>query len=306
MPRYLCPILAACLFALPAAAQDADSTDTPVDESNNKTSFSLAFNTDWIGTGDFDTSPGDVSIARLGARLGVRHEMSKQLALRFMGSVEYSAYDFSGATGLVTGTSDPYDNITISTIGFGADYTPDAKNAWFATGFVRSSGEAGADFGDTIAGGANFGYRRQINDKLALGIALSAVTQLEDDVYVIPIPIIDWTIDDQWHLLTTTEGNLQLRYTHSDTWAFGLEGGFERREYRLDKNGPLPSGVIIDERIPIIAFATFTPNPNFVVTGRLGSHIWANFEFDNSAGNQVSEDDVGAALAAGLDLTIRF
>jgi hypothetical protein len=310
VPKYLCPILAACLFALPAAAQDAESTDTPTDqpieEDHNKTSFSLTFNTEWIGTADFDASPGDVSVARLGARFGVRHELTKQLALRFMGSVEYSAYDFSGATGLVTGSSDPYDNITISTLSLGADYSPDETNAWFATGFVRSSGEAGADFGDTIVGGLDIGYRRQINDKLALGIAISAVSELEGDIYAIPIPIIDWQIADKWRLLTIASGALQIRYTHSDTWAFGVEGGYERREYRLDKNGPLPSGVVDERRIPIIAFATYTPNPNFVVTGRLGSHIWAEYEFENSAGNQVSNDETGAAISAGLDLTIRF
>lgn len=305
-PRDLLFALAIGSMTLGAQAQDDPATEAAAEDPLAKTSFSLTFNTEWIGTADFDVSPGDVSVTRLGAQFGVRHPINQKLALRFGASVEHSVYDFSGATGLVAGTGDPYDDVTISTINLGGEYSPDEVNTWFFGGFVRSAGESGAEFDDTISGGALLGFRHAFSDRFVLGVGAAVGTELEDDVYIVPFPIIQWKIDDRWTLASGERAGLALSYKASDAWTLGLEGGYERREYRLDDNGPLPSGVVDERRVPIAFFATFTPGANFIITGRVGAHFLNEFEFQNATGATLIEDDTEAALGVGLDLTIRF
>jgi hypothetical protein len=298
-------VLAASAFAqeeIPAAEAEAEAGAAEPE----KTTFALTFSGDWIGSADFDETAGDVSISRLGADFGVRHAINPRLALRFGAGVEHSVYDFSGATGLVSGTADPYNDVTITVLSLGGEYTPSQTDAWFFGGFVRSAGEGGSDFGDTISGGVTGGYRHAFSESFALGVGAAVGTELEGDVYVIPFPIIDWRINDRWRLGTGERAGLVLSYKASDRWTLGAEGGYERREYRLDENGPLPSGVVDERRVPVAAFATFSASENFVVTGRVGTHLLTNFEFENAAGNKISEDDAEAAIGFGVDLTVRF
>jgi len=293
-------------FALAAHAQDEPAADAPAKDALAKTSFSLTFNTDWVGSADFDTSPGDVSVTRLGAQFGVRHPVNQKLTLRFAAGVEHSLYDFSGATGLVAGTSDPYDDVTITTLTIGGEYATNETDAWFFGGFVRSAGESGATFDDTISGGALIGYQHAFSDRFTLGVGAAVGTELEGDVYIVPFPVIKWNINDRWTLASGERAGMALSYKASDAWTLGVEGGYERREYRLDDNGPLPSGVVDERRVPIAFFATFTPGPNFIITGRVGASLLNEFEFQNASGVTLVEDDTEAALGFGLDLTIRF
>ncbi len=304
--RTQCALLAFGLLTAPALAQDASESAVESEASPPKTGFSLRFDTEWIGSADLDTGPGDVSVTRLGASFGIRHIVNPRLALRFGASVEHSQYDFSGATGLVAGTADPFDDITITTVSVGGEYASSETDAWIFGVFVRSAGESGADFGDTIDGGIMLGYRHTFSETFSLGAAVNVGTELEDDIYAIPIVIIDWQINDKWRLATTEQARVQLRYEHADAWAFGVEGGYERREFRLDQSGPLPHGVVDERRIPLAAFATYTASPNFIITGRIGTSVWSEFEFSNSRGNFVSEDELAASLALGLSLTVRF
>lgn len=298
-------VLAFVTGAASAQAEDENTVqETTLDQP--KTAFSLTFDTEWHGTADFDTGPGDISITRLGAAFGVRHSINQRLALRFGASVEHSVYDFSGATGFVMGTADPFDDVTISTISLGLEYAPNEADAWFVGGFVRSSGESGSDFGDTINGGVRLGYQRVFNDTFSLGAGVALGTELEGDLYAIPLIIVDWKIAEKWRLLTSERAAIQLRYQHSDTWTFGLEGGYERREFRLDESGPLPSGVVDERRIPFALFATYTASPNFIITGRVGTSLWTELEFSDRRGNKISDDELDAVLGLGVAVTLRF
>lgn len=303
--------LALALTIAPVLAQDvppAGPTGTEAAEAAPapNTSFALTFSGEWIGSADFDTSPGDVSITRLGANFGVRHPLNPRLALRFGAGVEHSVYDFSGATGLVAATDDPYDDVTISTLSLGGEYAPNDRNTWFFGGFVRSAGESGADFDDSISGGVLGGFRHAFSKDFSLGVGASVGTELEGDLYVVPFPMVEWQINERWRLASGDRAQLVLSFEASDAWTLGVRGGYERREYRLDDNGPLPSGVVDESRVPIALFVTYTASPNFIITGRVGTHLLNEFEFKNSADNRVSDDETDAALGVGIDLTVRF
>jgi hypothetical protein len=287
-------------------ADSASDAAAAVAAPSPRTTASLTFGGQFVGEADFDDSPGDLSITRLSANLGVRHTLTDHAALRFGFGIEHSHYDFSNATGLIAGTDDPFDDVLIARLSAGADFKIDDTHAWFVSGSATSSGEGSADFDDTITASGMVGYTHTFGDKLTLGAAVIVSTRLEDDVLVIPVPIVRWKLADQWTLATGEGANVRLTYQPTQAWAFGAEGGWERREFRLDDDGPQPSGIALDSRIPIGVFARFTPNRNIVIAGRVGAHVGSNIEISNSRGRKISDDDLDAAIYGGLDLTLRF
>lgn len=287
-------------------AQDVDSAEGGEPDALSKTRFSLTFGGTWIGKTDLDASPGEVGIARVGTRLGVSHKLSDTIGLSFGVGAEHSVYDFDSASGLVAGTSDPFDDATIVTISLGAQIQSGERNAWFVTGLVRSAGESGAPFDDTITGGGIVGFQHRFSESLTLGIGVVVESRLEDDAYVIPVPVIHWQINERWSLETGEEANLRLAYAPSDRWSFGAEVAWERREFRLDDQGPLPSGVAEERSIPLGVFARFTPNANIVLDARVGSTFGGELKLNSAAGVRVAKDDIDPAIFAGLNFIVRF
>lgn len=296
------------VLVAPCIAQQA--AEQPADEQAraalSKTGFSLEVAGRWIGKSDLDASPGEVGVARVSTRLGVRHQLSDKVGLTFAAELEHSVYDFDNATGLIAGTSNPFDDATIATLSLGAQVRVSEQNAWFVTGFVRSAGESGADFNDTITGGGIVGFQRTFSKDLTLGIGVLASSELEGDVYIIPVPMVRWQIAERWSLATGQGADVRLAFAPSERWAFGLEAAWDRREFRLDDRGPLPSGVVDERHIPVGLFARFTPNANFSLDAHLGTQLGSEIEIENRNGNQVGQDDIDPALYAGLDLSIRF
>ncbi|MCL4220312.1 MAG: hypothetical protein KJZ65_02970 [Phycisphaerales bacterium] len=296
------------LLSLAAAASGQDSS--PVQNAETKplanTSFSLSFGGTWIGEADLDESPGSLGIARAAARFGVGHKLSEMISLHFGADLDYSVYDFSDATGLVAGTDDPFDDATTVTLSLGADFKSGERNTWFVTGFARSAGESGAEFDKTITGGGIVGFSHSFSDDFTLGIGVLVSSELEDDVYVIPVPIIRWNINERWSLNSGDRANVQLAYAPSDRWTIGAEVSWDRRRFRLDDEGPLPSGVVEERHVPVGVFAVFTPNPNIELAARVGAHLGSEIKIDDDNGDRVGKDDLESALYAGFDVRFRF
>lgn len=268
--------------------------------------FSAGVGAVWIGAADLDTSPGELTISRVAAHIAAGFKVSEtaDIAIRF--DTEFSSYDFDNATGLIPGTSEPFDDARTLTI------TPIYRDfhengwAWFVGGRIQSAGESGADFSDTLTGGGLGGASYQVTSSLRLGAGISISDNLaEDDVFVLPFPIIQWDITGDLRLETAGRGARLAYQIHKD-WSLALEAGFERREYRLDDNGPLPGGAVIDQSFPIALAATFRPDPRFELVGRVGSHVFADLEFYNAAGNEIADDERDPALFAGFELQVRF
>lgn len=308
MPHPALTRVVALLGAVAASclAQESEPVEPADDAALSKTSFSLSFGGVWIGKSDLDASPGEVGIARVGTRLGVSHELSEKVALTFGAELEHSVYDFDGATGLVAGSSDPFDDATIATLSLGARFRAGQSNTWSVTGFVRSAGESGADFNDTLTGGGIVGFAHEFSDDLTLGVGVVASSELEGDVYIVPFPIIRWRFAEGWTLSNGGGAGLELACEINDKWTLGAEAGWDRREFRLDDTGALPSGVVEERHVPVGLFARFVPNANITLDARVGANAWSQLDIDNSAGVRVAEDDIDPAIYAGLDLTVHF
>ena len=100
--------------------------------------------------------------------------------------------------------------------------------------------------------------------------------------------------------------DLPMEYAPSETWAFGAELAWERHEFRLDDQGPLPSGVVEERHVPVGVFARFSPNANIAIEANVGANTFSNLQIDSQAGVRVADEDIDPAIYAGFGVRVRF
>lgn len=183
----------------------------------------------------------------------------------------------------------------------------EGKWSYLFAGGVISSGEDGADFGDTLDFLGTAGFRYQYNDRLSLGLGVLVRTQLEDDALVIPVPQIRYQISDKW-VLESERAGLELRYEANEQITYGLAGEYLSSTFRLnDMHAALVSeGVATHRRVPVSIFADFTPSEQIQIRARVGTSLAGNIEFLDASGNDITDQDIDPAIFGSLNVSFRF
>ncbi|MDQ7013339.1 MAG: DUF6268 family outer membrane beta-barrel protein [Planctomycetota bacterium] len=295
------PMLA--IACVPSLILPALCAAQPLDDALAKVSFSLRSRASFATETDLDTT-GTVSVARLGPTLSARYAENETWFVDVAVGAEFSFYDFEGATGIVS-TGDPAGDFAKYFLN--ARYTAQANDNWwwFVGGEASWAGEDSENLGDGFIGRASVGATYAVNDTLRIGLGVAVRSRLEDDPIVYPLPIIHWQISEQWTLATADDG-LRLSYKAWDDWTFFASAGWEAREYRLNDTGPIPEGVMRDDRIPVMLGAIWTPGEHFEIEATVGAAAWSRYEFLDSTGATIAEPDGDAALMAGLSARVRF
>lgn len=296
--------IAAALSPL-ASAQSEPAEEAIADQRPPSVTITLRTSASYRFESEFDSGSSDVSVARVGAGVDAGFLVGDRSRLSLSLGTEHSFYDFSPMGVLVPGGVDPFD--TIHDYSVGARFSTRLNDRWSGVlgASVRSSGESSTSFDDTITYSGLVGASYQVNERLSIGAAVVVSSRLEDDVTVFPVPTITWDIDDRWRLESKNAG-LLLSYKASETLRVGLEGSFERREFRLDDTGPLPSGVVRERRLPVGVWTQWAPAPNVTLEGSLGADVYVEFESLTSAGVKLADDETDPSVYAGLTLSVRF
>lgn len=283
-----------------AAQPPPEPTEAP-----RRITYSARLGGDLGFSADLDDA-GDVTISRARAGFSVNIPAGDRGTMSVGYDYEISGYDFDGATGIIPGTSDPWN--TVHTHGLSATYFRRASLRWFwlVGGNVAWSGEEGADFADAMTAGGFGAAQFAVTEKLLVGLGLGVRSRLEDSVAVYPVILVDWTINE--HLKLTNEGRpgLTLAWAPDQTLSFDITGSYELRDFRLDESGPLPSGVAREYRLPVSLGVTWTPTPMFTFGGRVGVHLMQRFEANDADGDEVGADDSSPQPFIGLEGRIRF
>ena len=264
---------------------------------------------EFTGSADFNGRDGDVSITRAGAQFGPAFRVTDNadFALRF--ETEWSFYDFEDSAGVIGGPlqdDEPLEDAQLLAVSPVINVENPGGWSWFAGGRFQSSGETDADFSDTLTGGGFGGAMYPITENLRIGGGIAVTSELSGDgVFITPLPLFEWRITDRLSLGTSERG-VRLAYQPSFGWEFAIEGTIERREYRLDDDGDLPDGAVIDRVAPVVFAVSYKPHPRFNVTGRVGSVVWGEFEFFDEDGSKVSDVERDPAIFGGLELKLRF
>lgn len=298
-------VLAAGTLTAPAIAQDAEPTAQP--NVLDRTAFVFNATAGYTGSADLDV--GDVSIARLDTSLSTQTRLNDTNALSLRFGSEFSFYDFAdtGPFGVGGGmdTGARYDA--------GLVFSSQVDETWgyFIGGSVTASPGEGASWDDSVTAGGFGGFSYQVNDSLRLGAGIGVSSRLEDDVRVIPVPTIEWQINEQWNLHTANRAlnirGLELSYDANDWLTLFALGGWASREYRLDDDsGPSPDGVLRDERVPLYLGATMKASEKITIDFGVGGSVWSQFELLDASGNEIADSDADPALGGWIGATIRF
>lgn len=308
-------------LAAPAAAQE-DTSEPPVEERAGdaggaeaavadapRWSLSLEAGAGYIAEGDLDRGPGDLDIFFASAGVTVGYAIDRTSRISLITAGEYWSYDFDGATGLVAGTSEPFDDLYVARVG--ALYLKRIDDNWSVVlgGHVQSAGEDGSDFSDTVTVAGIAGFRYAFSESLSVGLSLLVSSRLEDDVLVIPIPTVDWRIDERWRLASETQIDsvlYVLSYQASEQWNLGLGAGFYSQRFRLDETGPVPNGLADVQRVLVAGRARYEPSEHVTIRLTGGFVVYHDIELMTAGGSKISSDEVDPAPTAGVSLEFTF
>jgi hypothetical protein len=215
-------------------------------------------------------------------------------------------YRFSGID------AGPWNNIVNYRAGLFSRWGLDEKWTLFAVPSLRSYGEPGAKFSDTLSAAFFGGVSRRFGNRLTLGPGLGVVGQLEDRPRYFPVLIVQWNITDQLRLetgggLAASAGpGLTLSYHFSSHWYAGVSARYEKRRFRLDDEGILPDGVGEDRNIPVLFAISHVLYPGTEFGAIIGVNYNGKISADNENGNNVYKSEYDNSMFYGLAAKIRI
>jgi hypothetical protein len=131
-------------------------------------------------------------------------------------------------------------------------------------------------------------------------------SQLEDSPILIPLPQIDWWLNERVRLTTGGRLGLTLAYAANEDLTFSIGGEYELREFRLRDDGAAPDGVGRDRRVPIAAGIGYRPTRQLSVELTGGAYLWQQFRLLDAGGNTLSEIDLKPTPFASIQVVYRF
>lgn len=254
---------------------------------------------------------GNVAVTRAGGWLGIDVPIADYHLLTLEMSSEFSFYSFDNAVGLDPADGDPFGTTEEFRLGARLFIRQAVRWGWFVAGDITSAGEPGAEFSDTLTGGGYGGVRYWFSEGFSLSAGLAARTRLEESAYVTPFVSIDWKINDRWAVRTSQHVlerglNVALLYAPSPSLAFSLSGGYQPREYRLDRDGFNPEGSVSDNRLPIELGVAWKATPGLTVHGGLGVYLWQEFTVRDGAGNEIAQRETDSQPFATVGVEFKF
>ncbi len=259
---------------------------------------------------DVDNSTAEMERDSLQINVGHRIEMEDGVFL--VGNLAYqgSYYDFSNGNDK---SQLLWSNIHQTTLMLGVGWTVGENWTLAVLAMGRSAGESGADFGDTLTGGAALAIDYSWSEDLELGAIIGVLSQLEDSAAFLPLPTIDWRFADGWRFQFGMVGMVypgvgpQISY-RMEKWEFSLAGSFQKRRFRLDDRPDRETNEGIGQEIsfPIFARFAFAPSEYMNMGLMAGFAVGGELRSGADGGSKVFKNDYDTAAIFGLQVNLRF
>ena len=236
--------------------------------------------------------------------------------LAFLGP-DTAAGLFVGGGSLSYGFGDPvfapWGDITTTEVSALFRFPGSDRVSVFIAPSARLDYESGADQDDALTYGVFVGAAWEINERLTIGPAFGAFTELEESgLSLFPALLIDWDITDRLNLSTgptiaATEGpGLSLNYAMTDEITLGLAARSESAQFRLDDDGIAPGGVGEDESFPMVVTFDYELYPGTGVSAFAGVELGGSLRIKDSSGNLIEERDYDPAPIFGAAVRLAF
>lgn len=255
-------------------------------------------NTDFQNSLEDDA--GHARATRESLLLGVDVPVSKKTSFSGSFEREWSQYDFDLNPPELADIG--FMHLSITRFGLIGRHQINKDWMLIAVGDLTFSTEDHAAWSDGLTGGGLLAVRQQVNKSFAWQIGLVAHTRLEDSTMVLPIPGIDWKINDRFSLQTAQGVTLSYNPRQNSRWLFDLGANFENRIFRLNDRSALPNGIFIDRRIPLLLAATFKPYTGLFVKLSTSVPVYRQYKFCASDGTTV--DSFGSGITPSFNLSV--
>jgi len=263
----------------------------------------------------FDTDldeGGSYSSGRYNIEVGQSYGWTRKDTATLALSYSLDSYDFSDGKpgGIAFGA--PWEDI--HTLSISAPLRMGVGDKWtaFLIPSIRSTGESGAEFSETITAAAFTGISYKLSDRLTIGPGIGASTQLEESTSIFPVLIVNWKITDKLSLETgrglaaTLGPGLTLNYQATPKLRLGMGGRYEKLRFRLDKDGTVADGIGEDSSFPLFANATYNLNQKSSVSLVAGLETGGELKIENSKGNSIIEESSDPGVFTGITFRARF
>lgn len=244
---------------------------------------------------------------------GVPLHKSDDLFIALSASYQLHSYSFSGGpAGSFVGL-DPWNDIHTASLGGFIRWQFSDNWEFFGIPSIRTSGESGAKFGDTLTGGALLGASYKFSDTLTIGPGIGYIGQLEDSASVFPILVIDWKFCDNLSLTTgpivgASQGpGLAINWQIQDNLRFSFGARSESRRFRINDsitNGKQAIGE--DSSIPVFGILTWQASEHIQTSFIAGVGFANDLLLDDSNGKRVAKKDYDASPFIGVNFGYNF
>lgn len=246
---------------------------------------------------------GDFSVWRTGVGYGLSGPAGEEADFNLGIGYEYNNYEFDQPNSFLPGvTNEPFSEIHILDVGLNFFGKANGDGwGWFGGVSGRVAGEGDAEFSDSATWGGMAGVSHRVNDELSYSLGVRAMTQIEDDVLVLPAITLDWRINDQWRFVFAGT-RAELAYALAEDLSLGIGAGWENRRFRLDDDAPNLGAVIEDSSAPIFVRLSKEVNEGFNVDLTAGFTAYSEFEIAdrNGNGSRTIEGDPAAFLGLSV------
>ncbi len=246
---------------------------------------------------------GDFSVSRAYASVSGSFAVTEQVAFSPSIAYEFGDYSFGGAAN----SAFPWERINEIGIAPRIDIQLDRDLTVSVAPIIQFAAEDGADWGDAAQWGGLGAIRYSFSPELTLGLGVLGITQLEGDALIIPIPLVDWRIDQNWRVtnLRVPEANpfaaLELVYDTQEALEFAVGGGWETRRFRLDEGG-----VGQDRGAAFYGRVTVRIAEQFRIDGLVGVTAFNQLKTIDPSGTTTASQTGDSGLILGIFGSVRF
>jgi len=269
---------------------------------------------------DVDNSGTDM--ARDNAYFSVAHrtKLSDKASMFALGSYTLHRYNFSSNSGLMNYYQ--WDDVHRMVLGALVGY--DLNDRWrlIGGGLVKSWGEGGGDYGDSITGGLIGGFDYHPNEDFSVGLIIGAFSALEDSLALLPVPTMKWNFAEDWRLhvglvsVSDPGVGAEVTWQVGKTVSIGTGFAFQSRRYRLNNktrrrsmsrpNRTDKDGIGQETELPVFVMIQWKPTPKSSLDLLGGVALAGNVRVESSTGGRISDNDYDPAPFVGLKGTIGF
>lgn len=281
---------------------------------------------------DLDNN-GKFSEENVFARFASRTKLSSTIDWHNVVMYGYSHYNFSN-----TGRGGWWGDVHALTYVPTLSWQINKRWSVFGGPALLVSAESGGDFGDGVSGGAVGAFTWSPDPSLRLGAGLVALSRLEDDATLAPIPIVHWQFAKDWRLRTGLQ-NFAARqgFGGEVAWAASekveLSAGvaYQRLRFRMDDNGPtclngdpqcsrtrsgapipgnigqpIKDGVGDDSSIPVFGRLTLGLAEGTDLEFSAGAALGGKMRLEDKKGRKIAKDDYDPQAIIGLRVVSSF